>query len=236
MCWLYFAVLHQDSIISIDLSAFLNVGWRLKHDIPRLAEVVLDTQRGSRPQGDLPRASARGPGCGGRPIDLWKKRGNPLIYSYIYGQISKGYPLMLWLFKSVFQQNNSLVSEMLIQQLWEILYPYGSKTLSEKVLNPPNHSPKHFLRRYGWIHRVCPDVFDVSILKGKGWPRRQDLGVFVASIPISVGTHHHFRRKNEQLKLRTTPAWLTFCFRGSISCIVFFSVFWSCGVKGKLTL
>ena len=26
MCWLYFAVLHQDSI---DLSAFLNVGWRL---------------------------------------------------------------------------------------------------------------------------------------------------------------------------------------------------------------
>ena len=30
------------------------------------------------------------------------------------------------------------------------------QTLSEKVLKPPNYSklyPKHFLRRYGWIHR-----------------------------------------------------------------------------------
>ena len=127
-----------------------------------------------------------------------KNGGNPLIYSYIYGQISKGYPLMLLLFKSVFQQNNSLVSEMLIQQLWEILYPYGSKTLSEKVLNPPNHTPKHFLRRYGWIHtcRLCPDVFDVSILKGNtvGHGAGRSGSFCCAKIPISVGTHHHVEK------------------------------------------
>ena len=37
-----------------------------------------------------------------------------------------------------------------------VKYSLWIQTLSEKVLDPPNYSklyPKHFLRRYGWIHR-----------------------------------------------------------------------------------
>ena len=38
-------------------------------------------------------------------------------------------------------------SRLIISSLW-------IQTLSEKILNPPKSYPKHFLRRYGWIHRA----------------------------------------------------------------------------------
>ena len=40
--------------------------------------------------------------------------------------------------------------------MYVYIYTLWIQTLSEKVLNPPNDSklfPKHFLRRYNWIHR-----------------------------------------------------------------------------------
>ena len=149
---------------------------------PRLAEVVLDTQRGSRPQGDLPRASATGPGCGGRPIDLWKKMGGIHWSIAIFMvKLAKGIHWCFCCLNLFFNKTIVWFLKCWFNNCGKYGIPMDPKHCLRRYLTL-QIILQHFLRRYGWIHtcRVCPDVFDVSILKGKGWPQRQDLGVFVA--------------------------------------------------------